>query len=50
MKKGVGLYLSRIDKEWGLTDCISFVVMKEEGLSLAMTAINIPSPGNVARK
>ncbi len=38
MKKGIELYRSRIDKEWGLTDCISFVVMKEEGLSLAMTA------------
>ncbi len=38
MKKGVELYRSRIDKEWGLTDCISFVVMKEEELSLVMTA------------
>jgi len=38
MKKGVELYSGRTDKEWGLTDCISFVVMKEEGLYLAMTA------------
>jgi predicted nucleic acid-binding protein len=38
MKRGVDLYRSRTDKEWGLTDCISFVVMKEEGLHLAMTA------------
>jgi predicted nucleic acid-binding protein len=28
-KKRVGLYLDRTDKEWGLTDCISFAVMKE---------------------
>lgn len=38
MKKGIELYQSRTDKEWGITDCISFVVMKEEGLYLAMTA------------
>lgn len=37
MKKSVELYRSRTDKEWGLTNCISFVVMKEEGLYLATT-------------
>jgi predicted nucleic acid-binding protein len=26
------------DKEWGLTDCISFVVMQEQGLTDALTA------------
>lgn len=36
-KKAVSLYRSRDDKEWGLTDCISFIVMQENGLSAAMT-------------
>ena len=27
------LYRRRPDKEWGLTDCISFVVMQEHGLT-----------------
>ena len=31
-------YSSRIDKEWGLTDCISFVVMKKQKLTDALTA------------
>lgn len=32
------LYASRPDKEWGLTDCISFVVMQRNGLTDALTA------------
>jgi len=32
------LYRSRGDKEWSLTDCISFVVMQDEGLQDALTA------------
>lgn len=32
------LYRSRADKEWGLTDCISFVVMQDMGLTEALTA------------
>ena len=32
------LYRERPDKEWGLTDCISFVVMQERGISAALTA------------
>jgi len=32
------LYQSRSDKTWGLTDCISFVVMKREKLTQAVTA------------
>jgi predicted nucleic acid-binding protein len=28
----------RPDKTWGFTDCISFVVMREEGLTDAVTA------------
>ena len=31
------LYRERKDKEWGLTDCISFVVMRDKGLSAALT-------------
>ena len=34
---GVQLYAARPDKEWSLTDCISFVVMKREGLTDALT-------------
>jgi predicted nucleic acid-binding protein len=32
------LYRERRDKEWSLTDCISFVVMQNEGLTEALTA------------
>jgi len=32
------LYRDRADKEWPLTDCISFVVMHDRGLSEALTA------------
>jgi len=35
--RAVALYGSRPDKEWGLTDCISFVVMQERGLTHALT-------------
>ena len=31
------LYRARNDKDWGLTDCSSFVVMRERGLSDALT-------------
>jgi predicted nucleic acid-binding protein len=36
-EKGLALYGKRPDKEWSLTDCISFVVMKREGLIDALT-------------
>lgn len=32
------LFRSRLDKEWGLTDCISFVVMNQRGITKALTA------------
>lgn len=32
------LYRSRPDKTWGLTDCISFVVMKQQNITDAVTA------------
>ncbi|MBM4046280.1 MAG: type II toxin-antitoxin system VapC family toxin [Planctomycetes bacterium] len=31
------LFRERPDKEWGLTDCVSFVVMAERGLTAALT-------------
>ena len=35
---GLSLYEIRLDKDWGLTDCISFVVMQKEGLLEAFTS------------
>lgn len=32
------LYRNRLDKEWGLIDCISFTVMEERGITDALTA------------
>ena len=31
------LYKERADKAWGLTDCISFVVMRDRGITDALT-------------
>src|SRR4051794_15792187 len=33
----IGLYEERLDKEWPLTDCISFVVMQQQGIRDALT-------------
>lgn len=38
LRKAVDFYRLHQDKDWGLTDCVSFVVMKERGLIMAMTA------------
>lgn len=35
--KSLGLFSQRADKEWGLTDCSSFVLMQELGLLAALT-------------
>jgi len=32
-EKGWDLYQRRLDKDWSLTDCISFVVMQERGVT-----------------
>jgi len=32
------LYSTRPDKEWGLIDCVSFIVMQDRKLSAALTA------------
>jgi predicted nucleic acid-binding protein len=36
--RGRELFRSRPDQDWGLTDCISFVVMADCGLREALTA------------
>ena len=37
-KRAVALYEQRPDKTWGLTDCISFVVMRDHQLTEALTS------------
>ena len=37
-EKAWSLYSERPDKEWSLTDCASFVVMRERGINLAFTS------------
>lgn len=37
-RRGLQLFKDRLDKEWGIIDCISFVVMKDQGISSALTA------------
>jgi predicted nucleic acid-binding protein len=38
LERAVQLYKARPDKEWGLTDCISFVVMEARGITEALAA------------
>ena len=38
LRRGCELYAARSDKAWSITDCISFVVMKDHGLTDALTA------------
>ncbi len=38
LTRALQLYNERPDKTWGLTDCISFVVMREQSLTDALTA------------
>jgi uncharacterized protein len=35
--RAIQLFRERLDKEWGLTDCISFVVMQERRITGALT-------------
>lgn len=37
LQLGFDLYQQRPDKEWSLTDCISFVIMQREGITEALT-------------
>ena len=36
--QGLDLYADRADKDWSLTDCLSFVVMREQRIDEALTA------------
>lgn len=36
-ERGLALYRGRPDKAWSLTDCISFIVMTDRGLTDALT-------------
>jgi uncharacterized protein len=36
-QKAFKLFCNRPDKDWGLIDCVSFVVMRENNLSQALT-------------
>lgn len=38
IERGRELYRGRPDKEWSLTDCVSFVVMQDEKLMEVLTA------------
>jgi predicted nucleic acid-binding protein len=37
-KQALDLYHRRPDKQWSMTDCLSFVVMRDRGLTEALTA------------
>jgi predicted nucleic acid-binding protein len=32
------MYIARTDKDWSLTDCISFSIMENRGITDALTA------------
>lgn len=34
----LNLHCTRFDKQWGLTDCVSFVLMKQEQVTEALSA------------
>lgn len=36
-QRGINLYNARPDKEWSLTDCISFVAIQDHGVTEALT-------------
>lgn len=36
-ERGIELYAARADKDWSLVDCISFGVMRERGITEALT-------------
>ena len=36
-RRGIDLYHARHDKQWSLTDCISFIVMQQHGIIDALT-------------
>jgi len=36
-ERGIKLYEARSDKEWSLTDCVSFIVMQQQAITEALT-------------
>lgn len=38
IESGWKLYAERLDKDWGIIDCVSFVVMQRHGITEALTA------------
>ena len=38
VQQGIELFSHRPDKDWSLTDCISFVVTQDHGITEALTA------------
>jgi predicted nucleic acid-binding protein len=36
-QRGVALFEQRPDKHWSLTDCLSFIAMRDEGITEALT-------------
>ena len=38
LAEGMNLYRARLDKEWSLTDCTSFIVMQRELIAQAFTS------------
>ena len=38
IERGWKLYAERLDKDWGIVDCISFVLMNDLGITEALTA------------
>ncbi len=49
LTRALQLYSQRPDKTWGLTDCISFVVMWEQGLTDAVSADVHLCPSGISR-
>ncbi len=39
-QRAMRLFRDRPDKDWGLTDCVSFIVMQDYGLTSALTSDN----------
>jgi predicted nucleic acid-binding protein len=38
LDQGLKIFAQHKDKDWGITDCISFAVMREGGITAALTA------------
>jgi hypothetical protein len=47
LQHGIDLYNARPDKQWSLTDCISFVVMDQQGIREALTGDHHFEPSRI---